>query len=49
MTVNILQLGLGSGQIAVDGDADLLRSYWQDHIGDQAYRTLMEELRAITK
>ena len=48
-TTNILQLGFGSGQITVDGDADRLRSYWRDHIGDQVYVTMMDELRAITK
>ena len=48
-STNILQLGLGSGQIVVNGDADRLRSYWQDHIGDQAYLTMMADLRAITK
>lgn len=48
-STNILELGIGSGQITVNGDTDRLRSYWRDHIGDQAYLTMMDELRAITK
>ncbi|MFK8025565.1 MAG: hypothetical protein AB8G26_16520 [Ilumatobacter sp.] len=46
---NLLQLGLDSGQIAVEGDVDKLRSYWRTHIGDASYVEMMEALRAITK
>jgi len=48
-STNLLQLGLDSGQIVVTGDVELLRSYWRDHIGDEAYLTMMDELRSITK
>jgi hypothetical protein len=49
MSTNLLQLGFDSGQIAVTGDVDRLRSYWREHIGDEVYLTMMDELRAITK
>ena len=46
---NLLQLGIGSGQIEVTGDVDALRSYWHSHIGDASYLEMLEALRAITK
>jgi len=45
----VLQLGLDSGQIVVDGDADQLSRYWRTHIGDATYLEMLEALRAITK
>jgi hypothetical protein len=46
---NVLELGLQSGQIAVDGDAEKLKQYWRTHIGDTSYLEMLEALRGITK
>ena len=46
---NVLQLGLDSGQIVVDGDVEKLRRHWRTNIGDEAYVALLDELRAITR
>lgn len=46
---NVLQLGLNSGQITVDGDVDQLIRFWRKHIGDDSYVEMLEALRAITK
>jgi len=48
-TTRMLRLGLDSGEIRVIGDTAALSSHWKAHIGDQAYLTLMEDIRAITK
>jgi hypothetical protein len=45
----LLEMGFGSGQITATGATDELTSYWRTHIGDGAYFSMLEELRAITK
>lgn len=47
--VNVLQLGIDSGRIAVDGDVEQLRRHWKSNIGDEAYVAFLDELRAITR
>jgi len=48
-TTRMLRLGLDSGEIIASGDTDALSTHWKAHIGNQAYLTLMADIRAITK
>ena len=45
----LLEMGFRSGEITATGATDELTSYWRTHIGDGAYFSMLEELRAITK
>jgi hypothetical protein len=48
-STNVLELGLQSGQIAIDGDAERLSQHWRSHIGDTSYLEMLTALRGITQ